>query len=231
MRKNKTMRAAVLLLALVMITCCFVGNTFAKYVTVATGEDSARVAYWGWQSETIAIEDLFVKAYIDEPALESGNTAVLSKVSDVIAPGTTNSATIQFAYTEANGLTAPEVDYLFTVSTEGSEIDDAIKNNTNIQWKLDNGEWGNWNDLLDAIEALDGNPYANSNGAGKYDANTLPTNFGVDDNVHTVSWRWIFNTSDAADVKDTGMGNANLLDSVKLKITITAVQTDGFNYE
>ena len=47
MKKNWTMKVAALMLALTMITACFVGSTFAKYVTRAQGEDNARVAKWG----------------------------------------------------------------------------------------------------------------------------------------------------------------------------------------
>ena len=46
-KKNWTLRAAVLMLALVLITSCFVGGTFAKYVTGGSGTDSARVAKFG----------------------------------------------------------------------------------------------------------------------------------------------------------------------------------------
>ena len=46
-KKNWTLRAAVLMLALVLITSCFVGGTFAKYVTSGSGTDSARVAKFG----------------------------------------------------------------------------------------------------------------------------------------------------------------------------------------
>lgn len=41
------MRVAGLLLALVLVTSCFVGGTFAKYVTSGHGNDSARAAKWG----------------------------------------------------------------------------------------------------------------------------------------------------------------------------------------
>ena len=41
------MRVAGLLLALVLVTSCFVGGTFAKYVTGNYGEDNARVAKFG----------------------------------------------------------------------------------------------------------------------------------------------------------------------------------------
>ena len=47
LKNNRTMRAAVLLLALVLITSCFVGGTFAKYVTSGDAADLARVAKWG----------------------------------------------------------------------------------------------------------------------------------------------------------------------------------------
>ena len=43
-KKNRTLRAAVLMLALVLITSCFVGGTFAKYVTSGDAGDNARVA-------------------------------------------------------------------------------------------------------------------------------------------------------------------------------------------
>ena len=45
-KKNRTLRAAVLMLALVLITSCFVGGTFAKYVTSGEAGDNARVAKW-----------------------------------------------------------------------------------------------------------------------------------------------------------------------------------------
>lgn len=46
-KKHWTLRAAGLLFALVLITSCFVGGTFAKYVTSKSASDSARVAKFG----------------------------------------------------------------------------------------------------------------------------------------------------------------------------------------
>lgn len=43
-RNNKLMRASGFLLVLTLITSCFVGGTFAKYVSRAETSDSARVA-------------------------------------------------------------------------------------------------------------------------------------------------------------------------------------------
>ena len=60
-KKNWTLRAAVLMLALVLITSCFVGGTFAKYVTSGSGTDSARVAKFG--VTVTANGDVFAKEY------------------------------------------------------------------------------------------------------------------------------------------------------------------------
>lgn len=47
MKRNRWMRAGGLLVVLTLITSCFVGGTFAKYVTENEGMDTARVAKWG----------------------------------------------------------------------------------------------------------------------------------------------------------------------------------------
>lgn len=223
MKKTKLMRAALLLLVLTLITSCFVGGTFAKYTTSASSNDSARVAKWGFTAneKSIVLTDLFKTAY---------DKNVLGQ-ADVIAPGTTNSASFKFEYnTTNNGATAPEVAYTFKVSTEGSEIAKEIEDNTNIQWKLDDGKWGTWADLLAAIEALDGNKTDD-----KYEAGTLPTAFEDGNNTHTVAWQWLFETESttdnaaaatAQDETDTKMGNADPLATVKLVISVTATQID-----
>lgn len=220
MKKTKFMRAALLLLVLTLITSCFVGGTFAKYTTSTTGNDSARVAKWGFtEAATIELDDLFKTAY---------DTTVSAK-TDVIAPGTTGSDTFQFTYGGNTDVTAPEVAYTFEVSTTGSECADYIKSNTNIKWKLDSGEWGTWDALIAAIEALDGNKTDN-----RYEPNDLPEAFqATGENTHTVSWVWAFDDDATTpiegtnlDAKDTEMGNKANLDEVKLVITITATQID-----
>ena len=222
MKKNKIMRLASALLVLTLMTTCAISSTFAKYTTSQSGKDSARVAKWGFTDtgdSQITLNNLFKDAY---------DKNVQGK-ADVIAPGTTNSAEFKFAYNETdNGATAPEVAYTFTVSTEGSEIDDSIKNNTNIQWKLDDGEWGDWDTMIDDIEALAGDP----SGSKTYPAGQLPDAFGTKAQKHTVAWQWVFEdtTSETAkkaqDVTDTGMGNADALAEVELHIAVTATQVD-----
>lgn len=79
-KKNWTLRAAVLMLALVLITSCFVGGTFAKYVTSGTGGDNARVAKWGVTVTAHKTGDIFAKSY--------DNTVIADGEYKVIAPGT-----------------------------------------------------------------------------------------------------------------------------------------------
>jgi len=215
MKKNKMMRAASGLLVATLLTTSVISGTFAKYTTSSGGSDSARVAKWGFEdTSSITLNDLFKNAYDSD----SHETVKSADGEDVIAPGTTNSASFAFNYNEENA--APEVAYTFTVSTEGSTIAKDIKDNTNIQWKLDNGNWGTWDDLLAAIEALDGDKV-------QYEAGELPTGFDTT-TEHTVSWQWVFYTTDEADATDTAMGNKDMaaLDEVELHITITATQVD-----
>lgn len=80
-KKNVLMRSAGLLLALVLVTSCFVGSTFAKYTVSKSGFDTARVAKFGVNIE--ANGTMFAREY-DE------GTAVKSVISTdkVVAPGT-----------------------------------------------------------------------------------------------------------------------------------------------
>ena len=216
MKKNRMMRLASVLMVMVLLTTSVISGTFAKYVTSASSTDKARVANWGFDNEaTINITDLFLKAY------DSGK---VNSDTDIIAPGTSNSASFKFTYNEQNG-SAPEVAYTFEVSTEGSGISNGIKNNSTIQWKLDNNDWGTWDEMIAAIEALDGN----ATGAQTYAPQQLPAAFSAGDTEHTVYWQWLFEDAgktEGQDKYDTALGNAENLAEVTLKITITATQID-----
>lgn len=221
MKKNKIMRLASALLVLTLMTTCAISSTFAKYSTSTTGTDSARVAKWGFTDTTsqIQLDNLFNDAY----------DTTVKAAADVIAPGTTGSATFGFTYGGDGAANAPEVAYTFKVDTTGSTCAADIQNNPNIQWKLDNGEWGTWNTMITSIEALDGNKAGD-----KYEPNTLPDAFNTTGaNVHTISWQWLFDKDTAVtpaptdnDENDTAMGNKATLDDVTLKITVTATQVD-----
>ena len=220
------MRAASALLVAVLMTTCTISGTFAKYVTEASSQDEARVAYWGFQTtNAMDIPGLFDDVYDDEG---NGTYEVDSADdADVIAPGTWGEASFQFKYDETVA-DAPEVAYTFTVDTTGSECAADLQSNTNIQWKLDTGAWGTWAQLINSIKLLSGD----ASGSMEYKPGVLPAAFGTGDPTHTVSWRWAFDKNDTVitatdkDDADTALGNKASLDKVKLVIAITATQID-----
>ncbi len=95
MRKNKTMRAATLLLALVLITSCFVGGTFAKYVTTDNSSDSARVAKFGVVL-TASDNSSFKTVYNSDTTDFTGVTVKSSTTDSLVAPGTKDDGGITF---------------------------------------------------------------------------------------------------------------------------------------
>ncbi len=224
-KKNVMMRAASALLVAVLLTTSAISGTFAKYTTSTTGSDSARVAYWGFgEAATITI-DLFDGAY--------DNTVEGTDGANVIAPGTSKETQFAFGsiYTknDAKNITAPEVDYNFTVEPKITGTHTDLDANPNFVWTLKTSsggtvqEFSKAEDLVNAIKAAVG-----TNGTIRCEAGTLPENFTDDTQAYTVGWKWKFETEDDADqdATDTAMGNADNLDNVKFEITITATQID-----
>ncbi len=254
MKKNVMMRVASALGVAALLTTCVISGTYAKYTTSGSGSSAARVAKWGFEhTGELTITDLFKH---EDASVAGPITDSEGKVTHLIAPGTTNNVDFTFVYDAAsNGnIKAPEVAYTFEVSTATSECADAIKNNPNIKWYLDNklapasgsATEGSWDALLLAIDALDGNKTGN-----QYAQGTLPEAFyGTEGDTanpfdankkHNVKWVWWFdkdsdtnatdndvdtNKTDSTDTSDTTMGNADTLATVKLVITITATQVD-----
>lgn len=220
MKKSKTMRAGGLLLALTLITSCFVGGTFSKYTTSTAGSDNARVAYWGFDQDASTTIDLFDGTYDNVKSADGDN---------VVAPGTSKTATFAFGYTgnTTENATAPEVAYTFKVTPDFKGSYSNLDSNTNFKWTLKKGsetatEYNTVADLVDALEALSGD----ASGTKKYNAGELPTAFTSADEIYTIGWKWEFYTSATQDETDTAMGNAQSLDNVELTLTISATQID-----
>jgi hypothetical protein len=219
MKKRKSlnsMRAAVGMAIATLLTTCLIGGTLARYTASAGSVDVARVAYWGFDDVgTIDLDGLFSPTYTNVTS---------SRGDDVIAPGTEGQASFAFTYQPNSVIRAPEVAYTFTVGVEG-ECDDAIKVNPNIQFKLDDGAYGTFDELISAVKALSGE----AGGTKQYAAGELPAAFGENANTHTVSWRWLFtDTADPAtqDALDTALGNDPSEPSCEIRIAITATQID-----
>lgn len=71
---------------LTLITSCFVGGTFAKYVTKAEATDSARVAKWG--VEVNVTGGGFHTSYGKDDVTPNLATDTVISSDNVIAPGT-----------------------------------------------------------------------------------------------------------------------------------------------
>ena len=206
MKTNTSMRVAVLLMALVLMTSCFVSGTFAKYVTTYTANDDARVAYWGFDNTDTLVFDLFAKEYVD---------VLSNNDDDVIAPGTQKFASFRLVNAEG---TLPEVKYTLTVDASASTCDEDIKNNPNIVWYFGSSPApasgtfaeGSWDAMLAALNGV----------SQTYAPHTIPS----DSEKIQIGWKWIFDVDAASDVRDTNMGNKATLDDVNVIITVTATQ-------
>lgn len=99
MKKNWTLKAAGILLALTLITSCFVGGTFAKYVTSSKAAETARVAKFGVHA-FVSTNDLFKTKYTTD---DSGRGAKIiysvdsNGSGDLVAPGTKSDGALNVA--------------------------------------------------------------------------------------------------------------------------------------
>ena len=93
MKKNVMMRLASVLLIAVLISTSAISGTYAKYVTQASGSDTARVAKWGVTAGVTG--EAFTKTYnLDTTVDGSFTLAVESSTEDkLVAPGTTGTFT------------------------------------------------------------------------------------------------------------------------------------------
>ena len=120
--KNKMMRIASILMVAVLLTVCAVSGTFAKYVTKASIDDTARVAKFGVQ---LAIDGtLFDKAYLaadaNTPAGDATTGLTVKSDDDalVVAPGTKSGDGMTFSIKGQ-----PEVSVAVAIKLQAAEGD------------------------------------------------------------------------------------------------------------
>ena len=152
MKKNWTMKVAALMLALTMITACFVGSTFAKYVTRAQGEANARVAKWGVLL-TMEGDDLFKTEYVADDDTFTGDpdhnpdkltvradASVADENIGLVAPGTTNDGF------KATIVGTPEVAVRYTLHIDAGWKDVVLPHGEYTDFthlaQNEDGEWG-----------------------------------------------------------------------------------------
>lgn len=230
MKKTKLMRAALLLLVLTLITSCFVGGTFAKYVTSEKGSDIARVAKWG--VTVTANGGTFANTY----ATDTGNVvdAIANSVvsaNKVVAPGTKGN----MAAVEISGIpeVAVNVSYKANFKVNGWTVVDGKDNTSKFYCPLQ---------IKVGSTTIDGEGFTDAAAferAVKTEISTYNKNYAAGTDlsgekvpVLSVSWEWPFEPSTAAteainpqtNENDTKLGNLETAPTVSLEVTTTVTQ-------
>ena len=240
-KTGKTMRVAGLLLALVLVTSCFVGGTFAKYVTSGVGQDSARVAKFG--VKVTATGNVFAKAYDTETDAEGGvkgydgktiaQSVISSGLADddkVVAPGTAKSNALTVSVTGTPEV-AVEVKHVAEVT-----LDNWVGKDSSYYCPLVITVSGKDYKGLDyeTATAFEEAVEGAINGLTKiYPANTDLSK--SDSKVVVISWAWPFadatgSKGSQSDVNDTWLGDQAAGEgkaaTVGIKVTTTVTQID-----
>mgnify|MGYP004725397293 CR=1 FL=1 len=239
-KNGKTLRVAGLLLALVLVTSCFVGGTFAKYTTSDGGTDTARVAKFGVTVQGWGHEGtVFKKVYASDTASYTADTVISTE--KVVAPGTkSEEGGILMTRVTGTPEVAVNVEYGAAVSLSGKWEYKANENaapefycpliikvgETEIKGRECTSADDFATKVQNAIIALGGTYAA---GTKLDDITELQTK---------ISWEWPFevkvgdNVDHTIDVKDTYLGNlaatatGNDVPTVSIHMSTTVTQID-----
>lgn len=245
------MRVAGLLLALVLVTSCFVGGTFAKYVTSGIGADHAKVAKWGVKVTAHETGDIFADKY--DQIENQANTVIAGGEYKVIAPGTKkeDAAVVtlsgkpevavkvtynaehfaltgkwEYKYTDDRGTEHTEFYCPLTFKITG--MINGVKETKTINCMGDG--MNSVKDVQDAVKA------AVASFSETYAPNTDLSTMGG--NGLKISWEWPFEggaSSKQTDVKDTYLGDLatatdtashDTIPAVYVVVTATVTQVD-----
>ena len=248
-KKHWTLRAAGLLFALVLITSCFVGGTFAKYVTSGYGHESARVAKFG-VTMSVATDTAFKKTYATDnsPVSTNINYSVESSGSEnLVAPGTKGS---DFVVLSISG--KPEVAVNVKIAAEGFDVFLKASDYPDLTTAAAGDTFTLGNDYHPITYTLRKTGESDPVKTGKLDAiidylNGLSDNYLAKTDLtstigeYKLSWEWKFNDNTIAnkDQADTLLGaitagSSNVTGTpgtdyqtgIGLKLTATVTQID-----
>ena len=234
MKKNLTIKVGAVLMALTLITSCFVGSTFAKYTTSAEGTDKARVAKFG--VEITANGTTFATTYTTDKE-EYAETITNSVVAtdNVVAPGTEGNMVAMTISGKPE--VAVEVAYKAKVQLENWTVNDEYYCPIIITVGEKKLKGTDYNDADSFIEAIEN---AISDFTAQYAPGTdLSITEGTEAiSVPNVSWEWPFETvpttevgaqaddAENCDEKDTALGNAETAAAIYITVTTTVTQID-----
>ncbi len=228
MRNNgKLMRASFVLLVLTLITSCFVGGTFAKYVSERTGDDTARVAKWG---VVITADGQAIKKEYAADNNDPHDIGISVKSEDiVVAPGTSGT----FRGVSLSGIpeVAVNIDTKVELELENWEVNGQYYCPLNFNV---NGVRKNGSDYSSEAEFMaDFNERVSEAASGVVDAgedlatsSKLPA--VLKNGQNGISWKWEYESGD--DDKDTALGdaaaNGTNVPTISLTMTTTVTQID-----
>ena len=196
MTKNRSMRIAILVLALALLTSCFVGSTFAKFTSTSNGTGSVTVARW---SVSVDGKDVVTGTPVEFDLLgtvmdDDELTAETGTADGVFAPGTSGSFNIVLS--NASDVWA-KVDVDFALA-------DGVTLPQGLKFSVDGGEATSLEDLVISKNIA----FANGD---------TPTTATV-----TVNWVWDFYVSADQDTNDLSFAGK----TIDVTATMTAVQLD-----
>lgn len=202
-RSSMMVRLVAVLAVTMMFTMCFVGGTFAKYTSSATGTDSATVAKWDIRvnGANITTSDTFTFDLfntVNDTKDNNAETDMAPNGGTIIAPGTTGKFTIKLQnLSEVNAEYSTE----YTVTSNVSSIP--------VQYSLDGDHWTTEISTLNRTNCTIG--------------------LGTEGEV-TVYWKWDFSTGAAADAYDTLLGTmaaaGETVPVIYVSAKVTATQVD-----
>ena len=209
-KNDRTMRLAWILLAFALISAVLVSGTMAKYVTTASGTDTARVAAWGVNvAGDVALFDTNYAA--DDSTYTLTADSVISTAGNVVAPGTSGTAA---AFTITG---TPEVATRVTFAAGAGSALAGWGGYEPIVWSVTiNGATTSDLTFDQMLAALDG-----------VSLDFAPnTNLSAAATDVAVAWDWPFSTGAANDILDTNLGNAATPATITLNLAATVTQID-----
>lgn len=238
-RKNHTLKLAGILLALVLVTSCFVGGTFAKYVTSGTGKDTARVAKFG--VTVTANGTMFAKEYdTDTENVKKliASSVISDKTDDknLVAPGTKGDMVKMTI--EGKPEVAVNVRYSATVTLSDNWLykereDSAGEFYCPITIKVGTKDG---NEIFCGLDYDSAQQFKSAveNAINNKSANYKPNTDLKNADAPSVSWAWTFENvgkhkKKQDDVKDTYLGDQAAKDNaatIALEVETTVTQID-----
>lgn len=198
MKKNNTSKLVVFALLITLIAVILVCSTYAKYVTDATGSDTATVAKWsikvGDKDITTADGELEFDIFKDITNDDGNAENNVSKTDgSLIAPGTMGSFKIALQ-NESEVSASCKVTY----SIDNTEIP--------LVFSTDQGDSKTWKSLSELNNSIE--------------AETIAA--GASGNTTPIYWKWAFDNG--KDTQDTKLGKTT--PTVKVTATIHAEQVN-----